>query len=261
MPKISVIIPAYNEEKYIAESIESVLKQDLKNFEIILVNDNSTDNTKEIIEKFVRKDSKVKLLNHKKNKGRAAAVNTGIKKAKGKYIAFLDADDLMAKGRLKKQMTFLENRSKTDMIFGDFLVLKENKKLEKIEAIDFSEDPKKILLEARKRKDLGEIWPYKLLDYEKKEKFIPGGSVMVRKKVFNKIKLDENLKNSEDYDLWFKIIGKDFKIKKFPIITFIYRKHGEQKSKNIGRMKEAARVINKKLKKGKYFTISEKQNL
>jgi hypothetical protein len=71
--------------------------------------------------------------------------------------------------------------------------------------------------------------------------------------VFNKVKFDVNLKNSEDYDLWFQIIGKGIKIAKIPIVTYKYRLHQEQKSRNKEKMKAATKYINEKLKRGDYF--------
>jgi len=250
MVKVSVLIPAYNEEKYIADALKSVLNQDFEDVEIIVINDGSEDRTKEIIESI--KDKRIKLINLKKNKGRAGALNEGIKYVRGKYVAFLDADDIMTEDRLKKQVEFLDNNPNISMVYGDMIIIKDKKK-EVIKGIKFGKNPKDILVEASKRKDLGEIWPYKLLDYKNKGRFIPGGAVMVRGVIFEKVKFDENLRNSEDYDLWFQIIGKGFKIAKINFICFYYRKHKGQKSSNLVKMKTAARYINIKLKKGVYF--------
>lgn len=91
--KISVIMPAYNVESYIAESIESVLKQTYSNFELIIVNDGSVDKTREIVLSYVSRDARV-ILCDEENGGVAVARNTGLEKAVGAYISFLDADDL-----------------------------------------------------------------------------------------------------------------------------------------------------------------------
>ncbi len=90
-PLITVVIPVYNRETYIKQCIEQVLCQDYKNIEIIVVNDGSSDSSKSIIEQF----DNVQLINHEVNKGLSAARNTGIKFAKGKYIHFLDDDDII----------------------------------------------------------------------------------------------------------------------------------------------------------------------
>jgi len=90
-PTVSVIIPTYNRAHTIGRAIKSVLNQTYQDFEIIVVDDGSTDNTEEVVKSF--RDKRIRYIQHKKNKGAAAARNTGIKSAKGKYIAFQDSDD------------------------------------------------------------------------------------------------------------------------------------------------------------------------
>ena len=94
-PKISVIIPVYNVEKYIQECIESVMNQTFKDIEIICINDCGLDNSIKIVEALAQKDDRIKILKHKYNKGVGPARNTGIKNAKGDYIFFLDSDDYL----------------------------------------------------------------------------------------------------------------------------------------------------------------------
>lgn len=95
-PYISVIIPIYNVEKYLAKTLDCILIQTLKNIEIICVNDGSTDNSGKILEKYSQKDNRIKIIN-KSNGGQASARNEGLKIAKGKYIGFMDSDDLIPK--------------------------------------------------------------------------------------------------------------------------------------------------------------------
>jgi len=113
---ISVIIPVFNGEKYLGEAIKSVFNQEVKPFEIIVVDDGSTDNSAKIAQQF---GHEIKLLKHEKNKGLPATRNLGIKQATGYYLAFLDADDLWLEGKLINQLTFLENNLNIDMVFGN----------------------------------------------------------------------------------------------------------------------------------------------
>lgn len=92
MAQLSIIVPIYNVEKYLAKCIESILKQTYGDFELILINDGSPDNCYEIIELYAKRDSRIVAI-HKENKGVSAARNTGLKNAKGKYISFVDPDD------------------------------------------------------------------------------------------------------------------------------------------------------------------------
>lgn len=123
MDKITVIIPFYNEEKYIIQCLDSVINQTYKNIEILLINNNSTDKTLKIIKE--KKDKRIKILNCKKQ-GVAHARNVGIKKATGRYITFLDADDYWLKDKLEKQIKFIEENNYR-FIYSDYLYNKNGK--------------------------------------------------------------------------------------------------------------------------------------
>ena len=106
--KVSVIIPTYNGSNTILRAINSVLNQTYSNLELIIVDDCSKDNTFEVVKNV--KDKRVKVLRHKKNRGGSAARNTGIKEAKGEYIAFLDDDDEWLSEKVEKQVEYLKNK-------------------------------------------------------------------------------------------------------------------------------------------------------
>ncbi|QOG03134.1 glycosyltransferase family 2 protein [Flavobacterium sp. MDT1-60] len=105
---VSIITPTYNAEKFIRETLKSVQNQTYQNWEMILVDDASTDNTVKIISDFAEKDSRIKLLKLEKNSGNGFARNIALEKAVGKYIAYLDADDLWFLNKLEKQIAFLK---------------------------------------------------------------------------------------------------------------------------------------------------------
>ena len=105
---VSIITPAYNAAACIAETIECVLAQTYTNWEMLIVNDCSKDDTAEIVQSYVVKNKHIKLINLQQNSGAAAARNTAIKNAKGRYIAFLDSDDLWKKEKLQKQIGFMQ---------------------------------------------------------------------------------------------------------------------------------------------------------
>jgi len=108
-PKVSVIIPTYNRAELLPRAIKSVLEQTYQDFEIIVVDDGSTDNTEEVIKEFQEQDKRIKYIKHDKNKGGSAARNTGIKAAKGKYVAFLDSDDEWLQNKLECEVKILNN--------------------------------------------------------------------------------------------------------------------------------------------------------
>ncbi|MCL1867938.1 MAG: glycosyltransferase [Paludibacter sp.] len=93
--KVSIIIPVYNTEKYIEEAINSIINQTLREIEIIVVNDGSTDNSAKILENFAQQDNRIKILTHEKNKGQSVARNTGMDIMQGEYIYFFDSDDIL----------------------------------------------------------------------------------------------------------------------------------------------------------------------
>lgn len=108
---ISIIVPSYNSSKFIAQTIDSVLAQTYQNWEMIIVDDKSPDNSNNIIKEFYQKDNRIKLIQLEKNSGPAIARNIGIKEAKGRYIAFLDSDDLWLPHKLETQVNFMKEKN------------------------------------------------------------------------------------------------------------------------------------------------------
>jgi glycosyltransferase involved in cell wall biosynthesis len=106
-------MPVYNGENFISEAIESVLSQNYNNLEIIITDDYSTDGTEHVVKRFVEKDSRVKYYKLNQNQGAAVARNNSIEKANGKYLAFLDSDDLWKKDKLEKQIGFMQDNGYT----------------------------------------------------------------------------------------------------------------------------------------------------
>lgn len=109
--KVSIITPVYNCEKFIGKTIESVLAQDYDNWEMLIVNDNSRDNSLGIIQEYVEKDSRIKVVSLEKNVGVVAGRNLLTEMATGKYICFLDGDDYWHKNKLSKQIDFMEKNN------------------------------------------------------------------------------------------------------------------------------------------------------
>lgn len=108
--KVSIITPVYNSEKYLKETIENVIKQIYENWEMILVDDCSTDKSEEVIREYLKTDERIKYFKLKENSGAAIARNYALKNATGRFIAYLDADDLWKEDKLEKQIKFmLEN--------------------------------------------------------------------------------------------------------------------------------------------------------
>jgi len=205
-PTVSVIIPAFNAEKYISETLKSLFNQTFTDFEAIVINDGSTDSTLSILKKY---EDRVYLIN-KKNGGPASARNTGICQSRGEYICFLDSDDLWAPNKLQAQVRTMRN-SDCLMSYTDVEVFKtedDYKKAKKMGVLTCD-------LEGEVVKDL--FW----------NNFIVNSSVMFRKSCINVVGLlDESplLIGVEDYDYWIRISLKG-KIKHIPQVLVSYRLH------------------------------------
>lgn len=220
MPSLmSVIIPAYNAERFIGQAIQSVLDQTYCCHEIIVVEDGSTDRTKEVLKRF---DGTIHCL-YQKNKGPSAARNAGIKAAQGEFICFLDADDLWTPEKLEVQLGFMEANPDIALVFSDYEEFNE-------EGLIFSS------FLALKHQTFGAC-PIMAgpLDnaFEKLvlENFIPTPTVMVRKSCLEKTGLfDEEIWSVEDRDLWLRI-SASFRIACIPRIFCKKRVHQKQVSK------------------------------
>lgn len=189
-PIISVVMPVYNAEKYLDESIESILKQTYQNFEFIIINDGSIDKSLEIIKKYQNQDERIVLIS-RENKGLVASLNEGIAKAKGKYIARMDADDVSLSERLETQLKYMITNN-LDICGGNYLIIDQNSK-----TISTSEVPE----------SFSEI----LLTMVSNVPFAHP-SVMIKKFFLDDKKLKYGIngyKNAEDLDLWINMYNQN----------------------------------------------------
>lgn len=208
MPKVSLVIPTFNCEQYLSEAIESVLNQTYCDFEILVVDDGSTDNTRAKIERY---KSMIRYI-PQNNQGPSAARNLGIRHSNGKYIGFLDADDLWFPEKLKLQVDYLEQVHDVGLVTCDALSFKDNTIL--------------VPSMAEERK-LHSGW---VLKYLLRENFLNTNNVLIKRDVFEKVGFfDEHRKFSEDYDLWLRI-AKYYKIGYVDQVLTKYRIHNKNRS-------------------------------
>jgi teichuronic acid biosynthesis glycosyltransferase TuaG len=124
-PLVSIVTPVFNAECFLAETIQSVLDQTYSNWELILVDDCSDDNSHQLIQKYMETDDRIQLICLEENQGAAVARNTGIQQATGKYLAFLDSDDLWRPEKLERQVAFMEKDQKV-FSFTSYQLIKED---------------------------------------------------------------------------------------------------------------------------------------
>lgn len=196
-------MPVFNREKFIGEAIVSLLNQSISNFELLIVDDGSTDNTQAVITSF--KDDRIKLFTHKVNKGVSAAYNLGLRNAEGFYIARMDSDDISVPDRLEKQMLYLESNPHIS-ICGCWVKFMDSNKI-----IVHKETHDEILAEMLIKCPLSM------------------GAVMYKKEDLKDFYLDESLRYGEDYDLWSRV---GWKVKMYNIQEplLLYRTHKGQLS-------------------------------
>lgn len=199
-PAISVIMAAYNVEKYISESIESVLNQTFSDFELIIINDGSTDNTLSLIEYFQKKDPRIKVINNNKNQFVIKSRNIGLEKATGKYITILDSDDLLMPEKFEKQFNFLEENTEVFLIGTSVTMIDENNNYIKdcIASTDYLQIKTEML----------------------KHNTFYHSSIMFRN---SHILFREKMLFSEDYDLLLNIISQDKIVTNLPEKLVQYR--------------------------------------
>lgn len=180
-PLISIVIPCYNAQNYIKETIESVLNQTYENYELIIIDDGSTDLSIKLIESFV--DDRIFLFKNIQNKGVSFTRNYGVSKAKGEWIAFLDSDDIWCNDKLAKQVNLIANR-KVNFVFTG------------TQYIDDNNNRSKFVLEVPDR-----------VDYKKllKQNIISCSSVIIKKELLIKFKMKKD-ECHEDFYNWLSIL-------------------------------------------------------
>ena len=161
VPAISVLIPVYNVEEYLEECVESVLKQSYQDFEIILVDDFSTDKSRSICETLKARDSRIRTIYHTKNKGVSASRNTCLRAAIGKYIAFVDSDDLVKPNYLKEMYDIAE-KTGADVVATGGREYRQNDKGEWTEGIKIELTKEQIFLTENMTERLSIMSAFKL---------------------------------------------------------------------------------------------------
>lgn len=186
MPRVSVLMPAYNSEKYVGAAIESILNQTFTDFEFIIINDGSTDNTAKIVRDYAKRDQRIKFTDNKKNRGLIAVLNQGLDLCSGEYIARMDSDDISRPERFKLQVEYMDAHPDVAVVgawikrFGP-----------SIKSDDVFKYPSELKL-------------FDLLIYGSQ---MAHPTAMIRTSVLreHKIYYNPEYKYAEDYDLWMQI--------------------------------------------------------
>lgn len=220
---ISVIIPAYNVEKYIAKNLDSVMGQTYKNLEIIVVNDGSTDSTREIVEEYVKKDSRILLINQE-NRKLAGARNTGLRIAKGEYICIFDSDDLMVPEKIEKQVAYLQQYPQCDFVYSN--------------VYHFIDGNDEVYYFPIANIGAGGSSYKSLLEYGN---YINPNAVLFKRSVYDDNGgFDERMASAEDWDYWLTISRAGTRISFMEDFLTLYRIRKDSLTRDSATMNEAA---------------------
>lgn len=200
---LSVLMPAYNSDKYIASAIESILNQTYRDFEFIIIDDGSTDNTFSILSKY--NDKRIKIYRNKENIGLIDTLNLGLDLCKGEYIARMDADDISHQNRFEKQVEYLE-KNKDCVCVGSWYKILGTNNVAKL-CINDQEIRCKLFFESS----------------------FGHPTVVFRKNLVNGIKFDKSFPHAEDYKFWVDI-SNEGKLANIPEVLLEYRIHNQQVS-------------------------------
>jgi len=213
MPEVSVIMPVYNGEKFLAEAIESVLNQTYHDLELIVVNDGSTDRSQEIIESY--SDPRVRNI-IQTNKGLPIARNAGIEASNGKLITFLDCDDVYLPDSVMRRIKYFEENTRCRFLYADSVLINENGRTLAKSTWQFQR------VEPISGKCFRELFL--------KGTFLNTCSVMMRREILDQVgTFDRTFRHALDYDLWLRIAYHySFDVLKVPVVK--YRRHSSNMS-------------------------------
>ncbi|KOP28150.1 glycosyl transferase family A [Hapalosiphon sp. MRB220] len=223
-PKISVIIPAYNSEKTICQTIESVLKQTLNDFELIIINDGSTDSTLEVILKF--QDSRIKVFSFE-NAGGNVSRNRGLERATGEFVSFLDADDLWTPNKLESQLHALQINPQAAVAYS---------------WTDYIDEQGKFILSGTHITANGNVYEQLIVS-----NFLENGSnpLIHREALVQLGGFDEELPAAQDWDMWLRL-AQNFDFIAVPCVQILYRISANSLSTNLARQEKASlKVLDK----------------
>ena len=204
-PLISVVIPAYNAEQFLDETLESVLSQTYENWECIIVNDGSTDNTESVAKKWCEKDSRFRLTN-KENGGLSSARNWGIKESKAEYIAFLDADDILTSDSLEVRINVLIEQN------VDLVATKLQHFTDKLPKVSKNNARQDVLYYAKEGLT-------QLMAFNK----VTPSTVLCKKSVMDEVGGFTWHKKAEDLHCWLKVLFAGYKIYRIDETLLLYR--------------------------------------
>jgi glycosyltransferase involved in cell wall biosynthesis len=231
LPLVTIIVPSFNYARFIYQSLDSVLAQTWQNWECVVVDDGSTDDTRAVVMSYAERDARIRYI-HQEHRGLSAARNTGIERSRGEFLQFLDADDLIEERKLEKQIEFLRKHPDVDIVYGGAMSF-----------TSFESDGRSRIIGVEEL-----TWLPSISGSERdallaliRQPF-PAHSALIRRSVIEDVGLfDERLKACEDGHFWVRcaVIGKRFRQIKIEGSLAFYRIHPASMCANPGLMRPA----------------------
>jgi len=240
IPLVSVVVPCYNHEKYVKETIESIVNQTYKNIELIVIDDGSIDNSVKIIQELANKYNFTFI--HRPNKGLSATLNEGIKLSKGKYFCVCASDDMYMPDKIEKQVEFMENTTESNIagVAGYVCLIKKGKVVKLLK--------KKYTMEK-----------YSFQDILKHKFYLPAPTSFFRRDILIKVGGFDEDTSLEDWAIYLKLTYNGYLLIRLPYVMVYYRRHKSNYSNDIKNMDYARKKLLSKYRMCDGFKFANKR--
>jgi len=219
-PVVSIVVPCFNTSPFLGEAVASALKQSFADFELLIIDDGSTDSTREIASSFLD-DSRVRY-HYQENQGLSAARNKGIELSRGEFVALLDADDIWVPEKLQRQVSVFRDLPSCGLVFSDFATFDERGII--------AAQKNLVVLDRLNMPGFSHLFS--------RNNFIYPSTVLLRRALLEQVGgFDTSLKSAEDYDMWLRV-ARVSRLAGVPAKLVEIRQHGSNMSLNIPRMLE-----------------------
>ncbi len=230
VPFFSILVPTYNQTEYLRDALDSLIKQTFENWEALVVDDGSTDETFEILKEYAAKDSRFRIF-RKENGGTGSALNEGLRHARGEWICWLSTDDLFVENKLEVHKEAIELYPDKKFFYSNYYVL---------------DDDKKELIAPETSQTQYFLPPFQVMGFVLNN-YINGLSIAIKREVFNELgPFDETIRYGQDYDMWLRIVSKypAQYVDAITIVTRIYPSQVTSANPELGILDSTRALIN-----------------
>ena len=240
-PLVTIVVPVYNYGRFIGQTFESLQAQTYQRWECCVADDGSTDDTGEVVARYMRKDSRIKYV-RQENQGTAIARNSGLRLGAGKYVQFLDADDLLEERKLEQQVAYLEEHPEVDIVYGSMRYFKADNPEERLFSLSPDNRPWMPEISGASREVLRAMVEHC---------FMVVNAPLVRRSLIDAVGELDNFYSVEDWDYWVRCAahGARFQFADLPGTLALVRFHPGSTTTNTERVRKSAARLRRKFDK------------